>query len=91
MQSQPIRYSILKQINVVKLDTFQSQGQTLDEVIIDFSGKKAQIKNGSFYTALTRVKKGCHFHLTDFKPEYIQANKEVEKGEVNDDVFPSPI
>ena len=28
---------------------------------------------------MTRVKKGCHFHLIDFKPEYIQANKEVEK------------
>ena len=28
---------------------------------------------------MTRVKKGCHFHLTEFKPEYIQANKEVEK------------
>ena len=58
---------------------FQCQGQTLEEVIIDFSAKKQNIQNGSFYTALTRVKKGCHFHLTDFKEEYIQANKEVEK------------
>ena len=28
---------------------------------------------------MTRVKKGTHFHLKEFKPEYIQANKEVEK------------
>ena len=42
-------------------------------MIIDFSSKKASIRNGSFYTALTRVKKGSDFHLKDFKNEYIQA------------------
>ena len=48
-------------------------------MIIDFSSKKASIRSGSFYTALTRVKKGTDFHLKDFKNEYIQANMEVEK------------
>ena len=35
----------------------KSQGQTLDEVLIDFSGE-ARINNGSFYTAISRVKLG---------------------------------
>ena len=48
-------------------------------MIIDFSSKKASIRSGSFYTALTRVKRGTDFHLKDFKNEYIQANMEVEK------------
>ena len=30
----------------------KSQGQTLEEVIIDFSSKKATIQNGSFYNQL---------------------------------------
>ena len=57
----------------------QSQGQTLDEVIIDFSSPKAKIFLGSFYVALTRVRNGASFYLTDFKPEYIQANPDVER------------
>ena len=44
----------------------QSQGQTLDEVIIDFSSPKAKIFLGSFYVALTRVRNGASFYLTDF-------------------------
>ena len=36
----------------------KSQGQTLDEVLIDFSGNKSRINCGSFYTALSRVKLG---------------------------------
>ena len=65
----------------------KSQGQTLEEVIIDFSSKKATIQNGSFYTALTRVKRGSDFHLKDFKPEYIQANMEVEKRMKSMEIF----
>ena len=34
---------------------------------------------GSFYVALTRVRNGSSFYLTDFKPEYIQANPDVER------------
>merc|ERR1711983_19614 len=57
----------------------QSQGQTLDEVIIDFSSPKTKIFLGSFYVALTRVRNGSSFYLRDFKPEYIQANPDVER------------
>ena len=57
----------------------KSQGQTLDEVIIDFSAKKSYIMNGSFYTALSRVKFGHNFFLRDFKEEYIKANENVAK------------
>ena len=56
----------------------KSQGQTLDEVLIDFSDVK-RINNGSFYTALSRVKYGSNLYLKDFKPEYIKANSDVEK------------
>ena len=57
----------------------QSQGQTLDEVIIDFSSPRAKIFLGSFYVALTRVRNGSSFYLTDFKLEYIQANPDIER------------
>ena len=56
----------------------KSQGQTLDEVLIDFSDAN-RINNGSFYTALSRVKYGSNLYLKEFKPEYIKANPEVEK------------
>ena len=56
----------------------KSQGQTLDEVIIDFSGE-SKISNGSFYTAISRVKFGKNLYLQDFKKPYIKANEEVEK------------
>ena len=57
----------------------QSQGQTLDEVIIDFSSKyKPMIAEGSFYTALSRVRNGNSVYLKDFKIEYIKANPHVE-------------
>ena len=48
-------------------------------MIIDFSSPKAKIFLGSFYVALTRVRSGSSFYLTDFKPEYIQANPDVER------------
>ena len=56
----------------------KSQGQTLDDVIIDFSGE-SRISNGSFYTAISRVKFGKNLYLRDFNPSYIKANAEVEK------------
>merc|ERR1712208_135234 len=61
------------------LTAHKSQGQTLDEVIIDFSAKNSRIICGSFYTALSRVKKGSHFFLKDFQASYIRANTDVEK------------
>ena len=57
----------------------KSQGQTLEEVIIDFSEKNSRINCGSFYTALSRVRNGENVFLKDFKPEYIKANPDVEK------------
>ena len=48
-------------------------------MIIDFSSPKTKIFLGSFYVALTRVRNGSSFYLTDFKPEYIQANPDVER------------
>ena len=57
----------------------KSQGQTLNEVIIDFSNKKSQINNGSFYAALSRVKFENNLFLKDFKKGYIKANPDVEK------------
>ena len=56
----------------------KSQGQTLDEVFIDFSGV-SRINNGSFYTAISRIKYGKNLYLKDFKQEYIKANPIVEK------------
>ena len=56
----------------------KSQGQTLEEVLIDFSDE-GRINNGSFYTAMSRVKYGANLYLKDFKQEYVKANPEVEK------------
>ena len=44
------------------------QGKTLDEIIIDFSGK-SRINAGSFYTAMSRVRFGSNLFLRDFKQE----------------------
>ena len=56
----------------------KSQGQTLDEVIVNFSNEN-KIPAGAFYTAMSRVRHGQHFYLEDFKSEYINANNDVEK------------
>ena len=57
----------------------KSQGQTLEEVIIDFTSKHMRINYGSFYTALSRVKYGENLFLRDFKETYVKANPSVEK------------
>ena len=46
----------------------KSQGQTLDEVIVDFS-KENRIPAGAFYTAMSRVRYGDNLYLEDFKAE----------------------
>ena len=56
----------------------KSQGQTLDEVHINFDDD-GRINNGSFYTAMSRVKYGRNLYLQDFKEEYVKANPEIEK------------
>ena len=58
------------------------QGWTLEEIIIDF-GSEPSLKNyilsGSFYVALTRVRKGNKVFLRSFDPSYIQVNKKIEE------------
>ena len=58
------------------------QGETLDEVIIDYGpDKENNIKNficdGSFYVALTRVKEGSKVFLKSFDTSYIKVNKDI--------------
>ena len=58
------------------------QGDTLEEVIIDFDHTPADIKSvpcGSFYVALTRVKDGNSVYLKSFEEKYITFNKRVEE------------
>ena len=60
------------------------QGETLEEVIIDFGPDLVhKIKNyicpGSFYVALTRVKMGSKVFLRSFDQSYIQVNKSIEE------------
>ena len=63
------------------ITTFKCQGDTLDEVIIDFYHTAQDIKSvpcGSFYVALTRVKEGKNVFLKSFEENYITFNKRVE-------------
>ena len=60
------------------------QGETLDQVIIDFGPNlELKIKNyicpGSFYVALTRVREGNKVFLKSFDKSYIQVNKSIEE------------
>jgi hypothetical protein len=60
------------------------QGETLEEVLIDFGpDKEHMIKNyicpGSFYVALTRVREGSKVFLRSFDKSYIQVNKKIEE------------
>ena len=60
------------------------QGETLEEVIIDFGPDLIhKIRNyicpGSFYVALTRVRLGSKVFLKSFDKSYIQVNKSIEE------------
>ena len=60
------------------------QGDTLDEVIIDFGPDPTRnIRNyicpGSFYVALTRVREGRKVFLRSFDISYIKVNKAIEE------------
>ena len=60
------------------------QGETLEEVIIDFGPDlEHKIKNyicpGSFYVALTRVRIGAKVFLRSFDKSYIKVNKSIEE------------
>ena len=63
------------------ITAYKCQGDTLDEVIIDFSheaGERANIQWGSFYVALTRVKEGKNVYLKTFEESFITFNIKVE-------------
>ena len=63
------------------ITAYKCQGDTLEEVIIDFShepGERANIQWGSFYVALTRVKEGRNVYLKSFDESYITFNERVE-------------
>ena len=65
------------------LTSWKCQGDTLDEVIIDFGPDKEHgIKNyivpGSFYVALTRVRVGANVFLKSFDKSYIMVNHTIE-------------
>ena len=59
-------------------NSFQSQGQTLEEVIVDFR-EKSWNQTGLFYTAISRVKTGSSLYLRNFNSDYILANEKVEE------------
>jgi hypothetical protein len=64
------------------ITAYKCQGDTLDEVIIDFAHEPGEIKSvpcGSFYVALTRVKEGKDVYLKSFSESYITFNKRVEQ------------
>ena len=56
-------------------------GQTLDEVIIDFTNAKGGIAAGSFYVAMSRVRLGENLYLRGFEENYIQ--EEIETSAFN--------
>ena len=66
------------------LTSHKCQGETLDEVIIDFGADTVnKVKNficpGSFYVALTRVKMGSKVFLRSFEKSFIKVNKSIEE------------
>ena len=64
------------------MTAYKCQGETLQEVIIDFSHDSREtvsVQNGSFYVALTRVKEGKDVYLKSFDEKYITFNRRVEE------------
>ena len=59
------------------LSSHKCQGQTLEEVILDF--RDSRIFPSSFYVALSRVKEGIKVYLRDYQRDYIVVNEEVEQ------------
>ena len=66
------------------LTAHKCQGETLEEVIIDFGpDTEHKIKNyictGSFYVALTRVREGKSVYLRSYDKSYIKVNQKIEE------------
>ena len=66
------------------LTAHKCQGETLNEVILDFGQDLAnKIRNyicaGSFYVALTRVREGDRVFLKSFEKSYIKVDKNIQE------------
>ena len=66
------------------LTAHKCQGETLEEVIVDFGADKENkisnyICNGSFYVAITRVREGCKLFLRSFETSFIAVNEKIEE------------
>ena len=66
------------------LTAHKCQGETLEEVIVDFGADKENkiknyICNGSFYVAITRVREGRKLFLRSFDISYISVNEKIEE------------
>ena len=60
----------------------KSQGMTIQQVMIDFTdseGKPVRVPSGSFYVAVTRVRRGVDLFLTHFSSTFIKCNPSVEE------------
>ena len=63
----------------------KSQGDSLEEIVIDFSHKKKEKKGpfiieGSFYVAITRASGKEHVYLRDFDRSYIKVKADVAEN-----------
>ena len=66
------------------LTAHKCQGETLEEVVVDFgvdkeNNLKNYICNGSFYVAITRVREGSKLFLRSFETSFISANEKIEE------------
>jgi len=64
------------------MTSHKCQGMTLGKILIDFTdidGKIVTIPAGSFYVAITRVKKGEDVYMTTFSKSFIKVNPHIEE------------
>ena len=59
------------------MTSYKSQGQTLDNSILDF--KDAISKHGLFYVGITRVRSAAGIFVRNFAPSQVQCREDVKK------------
>ena len=59
------------------MTSYKSQGQTLDNSILDF--KDAICKHGHFYVGITRVRSAAGIFVRNFSPSQVQCREDVKK------------
>ena len=59
------------------MTSYKSQGQTLDNSILDF--KDAICKHGHFYVGITRVRSAEGIFIRNFSPSQVQCREDVKK------------